>query len=203
MNCKYIMCLDGFDWAAIAFLVLVVGYKVYRYFYNKKEDDSIEEDADSVDNSNSEIEMEKEIKTRELAITVLKDIGAELTDVGEDRIQFEYQGITFLMDIDDDCYFVNIIWPWCHTFNKFDIDEFSRVRRVINDVNSFSAVSVFYGISDSDDVLLHMRKNLILVPQIPQIDSYLKSILSSFFRTARTMDFEIEKSRLQEQKEGG
>lgn len=194
--------MDGFDWAAIAFLVLVVGYKVYRYFYNKKEDDSIEEDADSVDNSNSEIEMEKEIKTRELAITVLKDIGAELTDVGEDRIQFDYKGITFLMDVDNNCYFVNIIWPWCHTFNKFDIDEFSRVRRVINDVNSFSAVSVFYGISDSDDVLLHMRKNLILVPQIPQIDSYLKSILSSFFRTARKLKFEIEKSRLQEQKEG-
>lgn len=195
--------MDGFDWVAIAFLVLVVGYKVYRYFYNKKEDDSIEEDADSVDNSNSEIEMEKEIKTRELAITVLKDIGAELTDVGEDRIQFEYQGITFLMDIDDDCYFVNIIWPWCHTFNKFDIDEFSRVRRVINDVNSFSAVSVFYGISDSDDVLLHMRRNLLLVPQIPSINDYLRSIMRSFFTTARTMDFEIEKSRLQEQKEGG
>jgi hypothetical protein len=146
--------------------------------------------------------MEKEIKTRELAITVLKDIGAELTDVGEDRIQFEYQGITFLMDIDDDCYFVNIIWPWCHTFNKFDIDEFSRVRRVINDVNSFSAVSVFYGISDSDDVLLHMRRNLLLVPQIPSINDYLRSIMRSFFTTARILDLEIEKSRLQEQKEG-
>ena len=200
MNCKYIMCMDGFDWAAIAFLVLVVGYKVYRYFYNKKEDDSIEEDADSVDNSNSETEMEKEIKTRELAISVLKDIGAELTDAGEERIQFEYQGITFLMDANDDCYFINIIWPWCHTFNKFDIDEFSRVQRVVNEINSYDSITVFYGISDSDDVLLHMRKNLIFVPQIPQINEYLRSILRSFFQTARTLDFEIEKSRLQENK---
>lgn len=194
------MCMDGFDWAAIAFLVLVVGYKVYRYFYNKKEDDSIEEDADSVDNSNSETEMEKEIKTRELAISVLKDIGAELTDAGEERIQFEYQGITFLMDANDDCYFINIIWPWCHTFNKFDIDEFSRVQRVVNEINSYDSITVFYGISDSDDVLLHMRKNLIFVPQIPQINEYLRSILRSFFQTARTLDFEIEKSRLQENK---
>lgn len=192
--------MDGFDWAAIAFLVLVVGYKVYRYFYNKKEDDSIEEDADSVDNSNSETEMEKEIKTRELAISVLKDIGAELTDAGEERIQFEYQGITFLMDANDDCYFINIIWPWCHTFNKFDIDEFSRVQRVVNEINSYDSITVFYGISDSDDVLLHMRKNLIFVPQIPQINEYLRSILRSFFQTARTLDFEIEKSRLQENK---
>ena len=137
------MCMDSIDWGATVFLALVAVYNIYYYFRNKKENDNIEVETDSVDNSNSETEMEKEIKTRELAISVLKDIGAELTDAGEERIQFEYQGITFLMDANDDCYFINIIWPWCHTFNKFDIDEFSRVRRVINDVNSFSAVSVF------------------------------------------------------------
>lgn len=192
--------MDSINWTVIIFLVLVVGNSIYRYFREKNENDSIEEETDSVDNSNSETEMEKEIKTRELAISVLKDIGAELTDAGEERIQFEYQGITFLMDANDDCYFINIIWPWCHTFNKFDIDEFSRVQRVVNEINSYDSITVFYGISDSDDVLLHMRKNLIFVPQIPKINEYLRSILRSFFQTARTLDFEIEKSRLQENK---
>lgn len=192
--------MDSIDWGATVFLALVAVYNIYYYFRNKKENDNIEVEADSVDNSNSETEMEKEIKTRELAISVLKDIGAELTDAGEERIQFEYQGITFLMDANDDCYFINIIWPWCHTFNKFDIDEFSRVQRVVNEINSYDSITVFYGISDSDDVLLHMRKNLIFVPQIPQINEYLRSILRSFFQTARTLDFEIEKSRLQENK---
>ena len=194
------MCMDSINWTVIIFLVLVVGNSIYRYFREKNENDSIEEETDSTDNSNSETEMEKEIKTRELAISVLKDIGAELTDAGEERIQFEYQGITFLMDANDDCYFINIIWPWCHTFNKFDIDEFSRVQRVVNEINSYDSITVFYGISDSDDVLLHMRKNLIFVPQIPQINEYLRSILRSFFQTTRTLDFEIEKSRLQENK---
>ena len=193
--------MDSINWTVIIFLVLVVGNSIYHYFRNKNENDSIEEETDSTDNSNSETNMEKEIKTRELAISVLKDIGADLTDIGKERIQFEYQGITFLMDANDDCYFVNIIWPWCHTFNKFDIDEFSRVQRVVNEINSYDSITVFYGISDSDDVLLHMRKNLIFVPQIPQINEYLRSILRSFFQTARTLDFEIEKSRLQENKE--
>ena len=193
--------MDSINWTVIVFLVLVVGNSIYHYFRNKNENDSIEEETDSTDNSNSETNMEKEIKTRELAISVLKDIGADLTDIGKERIQFEYQGITFLMDANDDCYFVNIIWPWCHTFNKFDIDEFSRVQRVVNEINSYDSITVFYGISDSDDVLLHMRKNLIFVPQIPQINEYLRSILRSFFQTARTLDFEIEKSRLQENKE--
>ena len=192
--------MDSINWTVIIFLALVVGNSIYRYFREKNENDSIEEETDSVDNSNSETEMEKEIKTRELAISVLKDIGAELTDAGEERIQFEYQGISFLMDANDDCYFINIIWPWCHTFNKFDIDEFSRVQRVVNEINSYDSITVFYGISDSDDVLLHMRKNLIFVPQIPQRNEYLRSILRSFFQTARTLDFEIEKSRLQENK---
>ena len=196
------MCMDSINWTVIIFLVLVVGNSIYHYFRNKNENDSIEEETDSTDNSNSETKMEEEIKTRELAISVLKDIGADLTDIGEERIQFEYQGITFLMDVDDDCYFVNIIWPWCHSFNKFDIDEFSRVQRVINTINSCDAASVFYSISDSDDVVLHMRKNLIFVPQIPQIDSYLRSMLGSFFRTVRTLKLEIEKSRLLENKEG-
>ena len=194
------MCMDSINWTVIIFLVLVVGNSIYHYFRNKNKNDSIE-DIDSVDNSNSETNMEEKIKTKELAISVLKDIGADLTDIGEERIQFDYQGITFLLDLEDDCYFVNIIWPWCHTFNKLDIDEFSRVQRVINTINSYDAVSVFYGISDSDDVVLHMKKNLLFIPQIPQIDSYLRSILGGFFRTVRTLDFEIEKSRLQENKE--
>lgn len=193
--------MDSINWTVIIFLVLVVGNSIYHYFRNKNENDSIEEETDSTDNSNSETNMEEKIKTKELAISVLKDIGADLTDIGKERIQFEYQGITFLMDANDDCYFVNIIWPWCHTFNKFDIDEFSRVQRVVNEINSYDSITVFYGISDSDDVLLHMRKNLIFVPQIPQINEYLRSILRSFFQTARTLDFEIEKSRLQENKE--
>ena len=195
------MCMDSINWTVIIFLVLVVGNSIYHYFRNKNENDSIEEETDSTNNSDSETNMEKEIKTRELAISVLKDIGADLTDIGEERIQFDYQGITFLLDLEDDCYFVNIIWPWCHTFNKFDIDEFSRVQRVINTINCYDAVSVFYGISDSDDVVLHMKKNLLFIPQIPHIDSYLRSMLGSFFRTVRTLKLEIEKSRLQENKE--
>ena len=185
---------------AIILVGVYAAIRVYERWENRKEEE-LERYVNQSEDINLKTEMEKEIKTRELAISVLKDIGADLTDIGKERIQFEYQGITFLMDANDDCYFVNIIWPWCHTFNKFDIDEFSRVQRVVNEINSYDSITVFYGISDSDDVLLHMRKNLIFVPQIPQINEYLRSILRSFFQTARTLDFEIEKSRLQENKE--
>jgi len=59
-------------------------------------------------------------------------------------------------------------------------------------------MSVFYSITDSDDVAVHIKKNFLLVEQIPDLESYLKVTLDSFFRTARTLDIEIEKCRLKE-----
>jgi chloramphenicol O-acetyltransferase len=94
--------------------------------------------------------------------------------------------------------FVNLIWPWCHCFSKFDIDEFARVRQVVNEINMYDSLTVFYTITDSDDVALHIKKNFLLVPQIPEVEEFLRMILNGFFGTARSLDLEIEKSRMQE-----
>lgn len=59
-------------------------------------------------------------------------------------------------------------------------------------------VSVIYGITDSDDVAVHIKKHLLLVPHIPDLEDYLKLTLDSFFRTARTLDIEMENCRFQE-----
>ena len=104
----------------------------------------------------------------------------------------------FLMETANDCMFVNLIWPWCHSFSKFDIDEFARVRQVVNDINARGTATVIYGITDSDDVAIHIKKNFLFVPQIPNLEEYLRLMLDCFFRTARTLDLEIEKCRLQE-----
>lgn len=88
-------------------------------------------------------------------------------------------------------------WPWCHSFSKFDIDEFARVRQVINVINAWGTMSVFYTISDTEEVAVHIKKNFVMVDH-PDLMTYMKVILDSFFRTARTVDEEIEKARLQE-----
>jgi hypothetical protein len=136
--------------------------------------------------------------TMDLALLTITNIGSEPQYTEEGRIQFEYQGIVFLMEATNDCLFVNLIWLWCHTFSKFDINEFARVRQVVNEINLYESVSIGYTITDSDDVALHIKKNFLLVPQIPKVEEYLKLILNSFFRTARTIEVEIEKCRMQE-----
>lgn len=155
------------------------------------------EDKDTIQNEDVTY-MEETISTRQLALRTIENIGCCPEESEDGRIQFEYQGVIFLMETADECLFVNLIWPWCHSFSKFDIDEFARVRQVVNEVNLHDWLSVTYTITDSDEVVLHIKRNIILIPQISDVEEYLKQILNSFFRVARTLDLEIEKCRMQE-----
>lgn len=110
----------------------------------------------------------------------------------------ESQGVIFLMEAANDCAFVNLIWPWCYSFSKFDIDELARVQKVANDINARGVISAFYSITDSDDVAVHLKKNFLLVQQIPDLEDYLRLLVDSFFRTARMLELEVKKRRMQE-----
>lgn len=175
----------------ISTILLLKSCKSLHELVEKLEEKEVVEDGDVSC-------MERTIGTRQLALRTIENIGSSLEESEDGRIQFEYQGIVFLMEADNDCLFVNLIWPWCHSFSKFDIDEFARVRQVVNEINVGETVSVIYTISDSDDVALHIKKHFLLVQQIPEVEEYLKQILNSFYRTARTLELEIEKCRMLE-----
>ena len=186
-------------WHIIGITVFIVIYNIWRYNHEDENEDYSPADTNAIEN-NQVIEsvMEETISTRQLALNTIEKIGCEPRYTEEGRIQFEYQGVIFLMEAANDCMFVNLIWPWCHHFSKFDIDEFARVRQVVNEINVQGTVSVVYTLADSDDVALHIKKHFLLVPQIPEVEEYLKLILNSFFRTSRMLELEIEKCRMQE-----
>ena len=189
-------------WRILVILAVVVIYYIFRnYLWNDGDayDSNIE--LEQKNNEENVTYMEETISTKQLALRIIENIGSKPQFTEEGRIQFEYQGITFLMEATDDCKFVNLIWPWCHSFSKFDIDEFARVRQVVNEVNMNDSLSVFYTITDSDEVALHIKKHFLLVPQVPEVEEYLRVILNGFFRTARTLNLEIEKCRMNECKE--
>ena len=185
-------------WHLLWITLIVVVYNLYRYYHEDDSYDYSPVETDTSDNIQKETNMEETISTRQLALNIIEHIGSEPKYTEEGYIQFEYQGVIFLMETANDCMFVNLIWPWCHSFSKFDIDEFARVRQVVNDINARGTATVIYGITDSDDVAVHIKKHFLLVPQIPDLEDYMKLMLDSFFRTARTLDLEIEKCRLQE-----
>ena len=186
-------------WHILGILAFVVIYNIWRY--NHEDDDydySPVVTETSENNQVAETVMEEKISTRQLALNVIEHIGSTPQYTEEGRIQFEYQGVIFLMEAANDCMFVNLIWPWCHHFSKFDIDEFARVRQVVNEINVQGTVSVVYTLADSDDVAVHIKKHFLFISQIPQIEDYLKLILKNFFETARELNLKIEKCRMQE-----
>lgn len=176
----------------VHFLIILVVIVACSLFHYCKEKEDVPETEWGLDGNSQETE------TRQLVYRLLSKISCDPKYTEEDRIQFEYQGVFFLLEAVDDCQFVNVILPWCHSFSKFDIDEFARVRQVVNDINAYGAVSVFYNVTDSDEVAVHMKKHFLFVPQIPDLEGYLKCILDVFFRTARALDIEIEKKRMAE-----
>ena len=186
-------------WHIIGILAFVVIYNIWRYYH---EDDNYADcpvdTTTSSTNQESEKVMEEKISARQLALKAIENIGSEPKYTEEGRIQFEYQGVIFLIEAANDCDFVNLIWPWCYSFSKFDIDEFARVRQVVNEINAYGVVSVFYGVTDSDDVAVHVKKNFLFIQQIPNIEDYLRMMLDNFFRTVRKLELDIEKIRLQE-----
>ena len=183
----------------IILTIIVVIFNIWRYNRENDSDDYVSNIDEEPQNNEVNVSyMEETISTRQLALRTIENIGSEPKYDEAGRIQFEYQGVVFLMEADNDCLFVNLIWPWCHSFSKFDIDEFARVRQVVNKVNLRDTLSVVYTISDSDDVALHIKKHFLLVPEIQEVEGYLKLILNSFFRTSRMLELEIEKCRMQE-----
>ncbi len=184
-------------WHLFGLFALVVIYNLYRYYHEDDSDDCSPGVKKSSDNNHvAETSMDETVSTRQLVLSTIKSIGSEPKHTEDGRIQFDYQGVTFLMEVANECVFVNLIWPWCHSFSKFDIDEFARVRQVVNDINAIGTASLFYVITGSDNVAVHIKKNFLFVRQIPNLEDYFRLMLDVFFRTARTLDVEIEKSRL-------
>ena len=193
-------------WSIVGLFTGILLYGIYRYYMDKRDGARDVDDHDGQQGTNMTVtkeqngmEQQGQPRTRELAFKVLKEIGCQPNETEEGRIRFDYQGITFLMDVTDDCLFVNLIWPWCHTCSLYDIDEFARVRKAVNKMNANSTCSVFYVPNpESDEVAVHIKKHFIIVPQIPHLDQYLCAILRGFFITARELDMEIENVRVQE-----
>ncbi len=146
----------------ISMIILLKSSKRLHELAKKLEEDNNQNE--NVDMMGSEIHGAKD-----LAYKLLKEMGCTPQETEEGRIKFEYQGVIFLMEAVNDCAFVNLIWPWCHSFSKFDIDEFARVQKVVNDINARGTASVFYGMTDSDDVAVHIKKHFLLVQQLSLI----------------------------------
>jgi hypothetical protein len=118
---------------------------------------------------------------------------------GDDRIFFAYQGENFFVYARNDSRFIYVYdTHWGHV-ELYDVDEFTRLKKAINSSNISNSVVTIYTIDEEGkNVDVHSKSTVLFIPQIPEIEEYLRHELNEFFNAHRFVGNEMAKLREQE-----
>lgn len=140
-------------------------------------------------------------KTRGLFIRTLRNIGCQYEKEEDgDRIFFAYQGENFVADVRNGASYIQI-WDthWGHV-ELYDIDEFTRLKKAVNGSNLNNSVTTIYTIDeDGKNVDVHCKSVILFIPQIPNLEDYLRLELNEFFRAHQYVGNEMAKLREKEE----
>lgn len=130
--------------------------------------------------------MENNKGTRDLFLETLTKIGCQYElaeEEGDNRIFFAYQGEHFFVNATNEgCYVQIYDTHWAHV-ELYDIDEFARLKKAINESNLNNSVMTIYTIDEAgSNVDVHCKSTILFIPQIPHLEDYLRLELNEFFR---------------------
>ena len=195
-------------------IVVVLGLFANKYM-NKRDQvrtsEKVDVNADLYDRAKQELEteinMNKEINkhvkmgTRDLFLETLTKIGCQYEieedeNVEEGDIRFGYQGEYFVVRASNKTHYIQIYdTHWGHV-ELYDIDEFARLKKAINESNIRNSVTTIYTIDEAgSNVDVHCKSVILFVPEIPNIADYLRLELSEYFRVHETINIEMAKQR--------
>ena len=201
-------------------VVLVVLVIVFANFLHDKgkqqmapDDENINTQKDSImtketENSgqenaqNTQDKQERNFHTKDFLIETLQkmNIKYEMTPDDDSRLWFEWQGGNFGIDVANDCPFIVIWFLQWNEWPLYDIDTLSRVKRIMNDVNINSGITLVYSVNESASTFnIHSKKHALFLPQIPEPEAYLRTLLGEFFAVCRYTEVELEKLKNQEE----
>lgn len=144
------------------------------------------------------------MKTHELCKALLHELNCKVTVAeDDDRMEFTFQGETFCLIASDDCLLVSIYdFSW-GSVQLDDIDEVSRLRKVINSVNfNFGGLAIVYSIdTESNRMVVHTKRQILVTPEIPNIIDYITAMLTGFFEIKRALTHELDVLRIKATKD--
>lgn len=193
--------------------VIILGiyyfYHVYKASVEEKEaeEDRFFEELKNGDSHNEVVADEAayfdERTTTELVLCTLRKIGCEpeTEELGDlTRVFFTYQGERFTLECNDSCRFIVIYDTWWYEMSIYsDVEEIADLHKVINLANQHANVTVIHTVNqEMEEIGVHSRRNVLFIPQIPEIDQYLLSVLNDFFKVQRYVMTELEKCKVRE-----
>ena len=93
------------------------------------------------------------------------------------------------------------IWDPCwEQVELYDIDEFSRLRKAINTSNLNCTATTVFTIDEAAKLVdVHCKTTTVFIPEMPEIEDYLRAIMNGFFEAHQCVDNEIAKQRVAEE----
>lgn len=199
----------------IEFLSILITIVLFCYFLNyKNKKDRAEKEMDSIANApimsvnaevlplnNNNLEENQNLSTRDLCAEVLRKLNCDVQfdEENEYNMYFTYQGENFSVDTWENGLMITIWDTWWGTVDLDDLDDVSRVRKAINNINVRQNLTLMYSIDEKGQKFaVHTKRQCLLIPQIPQIENYMAAMLTDFFDVQRSFKEEYDRLRLEE-----
>ena len=199
----------------IEFLSILITIVLFCYFLNyKNKKDRAEKEMDSIANApimsvnaevlplnNNNMEENQNLSTRDLCAEVLRKLNCDVLfdEENEYNMYFTYQGENFSVDTWENGLMITIWDTWWGTVDLDDLDDVSRVRKAINNINVRQNLTLMYSIDEKGQKFaVHTKRQCLLIPQIPQIENYMAAMLTDFFDVQRSFKEEYDRLRLEE-----
>ncbi|MEE0052499.1 MAG: hypothetical protein UFD09_02415 [Prevotella sp.] len=199
----------------IEFLSILITIVLFCYFLNyKNKKDRAEKEMDSIANApimsvnaevlplnNNNMEENQNLSTRDLCAEVLRKLNCDVQfdEENEYNMYFTYQGENFSVDTWENGLMITIWDTWWGTVDLDDLDDVSRVRKAINNINVRQNLTLMYSVDEKGQKFaVHTKRQCLLIPQIPQIENYMAAMLTDFFDVQRSFKEEYDRLRLEE-----
>ena len=199
----------------IEFLSILITIVLFCYFLNyKNKKNRAEKEMDSIANApimsvnaevlplnNNNMEENQNLSTRDLCAEVLRKLNCDVQfdEENEYNMYFTYQGENFSVDTWENGLMITIWDTWWGTVDLDDLDDVSRVRKAINNINVRQNLTLMYSIDEKGQKFaVHTKRQCLLIPQIPQIENYMAAMLTGFFDVQRSFKEEYDRLRLEE-----
>lgn len=182
----------GIRVAVAALVALVVDYIVRRVRDGIASDES-KSGYGRMDGAVNAAIDEEEGKPRNLLIRTLQDMGCQFRTDDHDRIEFKYQGETFVADARNDRAFIWIFdYCWCHM--SLDDPDAELLKQAINETNKNNFAMTLYTTDQKQRLMaVHSHRAFYFSRDIAEPQDYLRSILDSFFYAHRGLSDEFAK----------
>ena len=194
-----------FSWINLRFIPYIPQLGLYIRFVLGEFDNVLMIIEDGMEEYRKEgkqkLEMDKkENETRQLFLDTLQKIGCPYTyDEEDDAAFFFFQGERFDAWFQDNNNYVAIWdynWMECELY---DIDNISRIKKAINEANMDCGVTTVYTIDEAGSHFdVHSTSLIAFIPQIPDIEGYLRTELREFFHTHHYIELEVKKLKQEE-----